>query len=403
MAAISACQPLVQITYAASVLIAIGSSALIAIAAGARDNAKADYIFTSIIFTGVFVAAVSAVFLIPNTYEISKFLSSVEDLRVLAHDYLIILVWRTPLLLISFAWQAILRTEGLAKVLSRGVVIGQITNVVLTFILISHGLGVKGAGIALVTSDLITFTYIMKIYYSSPERSRKFSPIFNDVGKLLKQIVESIKAGVPASCSVGLISVKVWAIYQILGTTGGSDAMTLYAVCMACLAVDSMIVTGCNGAMMPIVGMLYGEKDFSGVRILVKYVLKFALCMSGILVALVIIFPQVILEIYNIPENLFADGATALRLFSISLLGVTLTFLMMYYYSTIQRRIVANILSLTEGIIVVIPAAWILSKHFGLTGVWIAFILAELAGFFMILIYGKYTCKKSDGKLNDFF
>ena len=240
MAAISACMTLVQITYAVAVLNALGSSALIAIAAGARDNEKADYIFSSIIFTSVFVAAVSAVFLIPNTYEISKFLSSVENLRVLIHDYLIVLVWRTPLILISFAWQAILRTEGLAKVLSRGVVIGQVTNVILSFILISHGLGVKGAGIALVTSDLITFAYIMKIYYSSSERSRKFSPIFNDVGKLLKQIFELIKSGVPASCSVGLISVKVWAIYQILGATGGSDAMTLYAVCMACLSINSM-------------------------------------------------------------------------------------------------------------------------------------------------------------------
>ena len=145
--------------------------------------------------------------------------------------------------------------------------------------------------------------------------------------------------------------------------------MTLYAVCMACLSVVSMCISGCNGAMMPVVGMIYGEKDFSGVRALVKYVLKFALKLSGIFVAFVMLFPQIILSLYNIPENLFADGAMSLRLFSISLFGVTMTFLIMYYYSTIQRRTVANILSLTEGILVVVPAAWLLSKIFGLNGV----------------------------------
>ena len=85
------------------------------------------------------------------------------------------------------------------------------------------------------------------------------------------------------------------------------------------------------------------------------------------------------------------------------MLGVTITFLAMYYYTTIQRRIAANILSWTEGIIVVVPAAWILSKTFGLNGIWFAFILAELAGFAMIFIYTRIVCKNSGGKLNDIF
>ena len=75
----------------------------------------------------------------------------------------------------------------------------------------------------------------------------------------------------------------------------------------------------------------------------------------------------------------------------------------MYYYSTIRRRIAANILAVTEGFLVVVPAAWILSKHFGLNGVWFAFILAELAGFFIIWIYSRHVCKNSGGKLNDIF
>lgn len=103
------------------------------------------------------------------------------------------------------------------------------------------------------------------------------------------------------------------------------------------------------------------------------------------------------------PDSLIASGEIALRLFSISLLGVTITFLAMYYYSTIQRRTAANILSWTEGIIVVVPAAWILSKTFGLNGIWFAFILAEVAGFAVIFIYTKIVCKNSGGKLNDIF
>lgn len=403
MAAISACLPLNQITYAFAVLISIGSAALIAIASGARDKVKADYIFSTVITVSIFSAVVLLAVFVPNTYEISKILSSVEELRVLMYDYLLILVWRAPLFLISFTWQTLLRTDGMAKTVSRGILIGQVANVILSFLLVSNGMGIKGAGIALITSDVLAITYMLRKYFYSSERTRNFCSVFDNRGKFTRQIVDLLKSGIPAACSTGLISVKIWAIYQILGETGGSDAMTLYAVCMACLSVISMCIAGCNGAMMPIVGVIYGERDFAGVRALVKYVLRFALKLSGIFVAFVMLFPQIILSLYNIPENLFADGATALRLFSISLLGVTMTFLVMYYYSTIQRRTVANILSITEGFLVVIPAAWLLSKSFGLNGVWFAFILAELVGFLVVWLYAKHVCKNSGGKLNDIF
>lgn len=80
MAAISACLPLNQITYAVAVLISIGSSALIAIASGARDTARANYIFSVVVATSGFTALILAALFIPNVYAISKFLSSVEDL-----------------------------------------------------------------------------------------------------------------------------------------------------------------------------------------------------------------------------------------------------------------------------------------------------------------------------------
>ena len=45
--------------------------------------------------------AMAAIF-VPNTYEISKILTSVEELRILMYEYLLILVWRCPLFLMSF-------------------------------------------------------------------------------------------------------------------------------------------------------------------------------------------------------------------------------------------------------------------------------------------------------------
>lgn len=403
MAAISACMPLNQITYAFAVLISIGSSGLIAIAAGKRDNNEADRIFSTVIAAGMFSAAVWATVLIVNLSSLPNVLSSAENLRGMMHEYLTVFVWRLPLYLMFFSWQVLMRTDGFAKVVSRGILIGQTVNVLLSFALVSNGFGIVGASVALLSSDLVGICFMLRKYFSSSERTRKIFPVFNDLDKFASRVVAVVKAGFPAACSTGLISVKIWAIYQILGLTGGVDAMTLYAVCMACLSVVSMFIAGCNGAMMPIVGMLYGEKDYSGVRLLLKHVLKIALTLSGTFVIFAVLFPQVILSLYNLPDSLTASGEIALRLFSVSLLGVTLTFLAMYYYSTIQRRTVANILSWTEGIVVAVPSAWLLSKTFGLNGIWFAFILAELAGFLVVWLYTKHVREKSCGKLTDIY
>ena len=62
MTAVSACMPLNQITYSLAVLISIGSSGLIAIAAGKRDNDGANYIFTTVVMISVFVGMLWAFF-----------------------------------------------------------------------------------------------------------------------------------------------------------------------------------------------------------------------------------------------------------------------------------------------------------------------------------------------------
>lgn len=58
-----------------------------------------------------------------------------------------------------------------------------------------------------------------------------------------------------------------------------------------------------------------------------------------------------------------------------------------YYYTTVQQRTLANIISCVEGLLVVVPAAWLLSKTMGLNGVWLAFILAEISGFLVMYLY----------------
>ena len=199
MAAISACMPLSQITYAMAVLVSIGSSGLIAIASGKRDNNEADYTFSTVILIGVFTATIWAVFLILNSFALPSFLSSAENLRGMVREYLTFFVWRLPLYLMCFSWETLIRTDGMAKIVSRGVLVGQTANVTLSFILVSSGFGITGASLALILSDVIEICYMLRKYFSSNERTRKFCFVLGDFNRFASHVAGVIKSGIPVA------------------------------------------------------------------------------------------------------------------------------------------------------------------------------------------------------------
>ena len=181
MAAVSACLPLEQIILALGILISTGSTGLIAIAAGERDNRKANYIFSTVLTLGIIFAVVLLFVLVPQTKALTNFLSSVEELQPMIFDYLSLLVFRVTIMLIALTWEMMLRVDGQAKIISRGIAIGRVVNVVLNFIFVGvFEKGVAGAGVALICSDIISGGCMSLRYINSPERSRKFINIFSE-------------------------------------------------------------------------------------------------------------------------------------------------------------------------------------------------------------------------------
>ena len=405
MASVGICMPLNQIVGAVDVLISIGAGGLVAIASGARQHDEADRIFSTVTALAFGLGALTTLLCLPFTHELARFLSSADSLVEGGWAYLHILIWRFPFMIALSSISVLIRSDGMASLASQAVLLGQFTNLGLDLLLIGPmKMGLEGAAIATVMSDVAGAGYMLARYFLSRKRTFHLVGVLRDgVAAFLSLSFKLIRAGVPAAISVGLISLKVWCIYAILGQTGGGSAMTLYAVCMSCLSFVSMFISGSHRSMLPIVGVLYGERDYRGIRMLVRHVLFFALSLAGAFVLFVLLFPQAVLTLFNLPPELMAEGSTAIRLFSVSLIGVTATFLMVYYYTTVQQRTAGNILSLVEGFFAVVPAAWVFSKALGLTGVWLAFISAEIIGFLCLAVYVRFACKRSGGKFSDFY
>ena len=405
MASVSICMPLNQVSSALSLLISVGAGGLAAIASGARQHEEADKIFTAVTVLSLLLGILMTAVCLPFAWELADFLATEDTLDKSGWEYLHVMIWRFPFMFVLTSISVLIRSDGMPGLASQAVILGQITNVTLDILFIKYmNMGLPGVALTTVISDIVSSFYMLLFYFISSERTFHFVSIKKyGLKAFLSLCWKLIVSGVPAATGVALVAVKVWCIYAILAEIGDESAIAIYAVCMSCLGFVSMFITGSHRAMIPVAGVLYGEKDYGAVRMLVRYVLCFTLSIIGVFVLFVLVFPQAILQLFNILPEAIIEGLDAVRLFSVSLLGVTVTFLMIYYYTTVQQRFVANMLSWTEGLLAVVPLAWFLSRIMGFDGVWVAFILAEIIGFLCLFVCVKFICKSSGGKYSDIY
>lgn len=405
MASASACQPLTQFASALTVLISTGSVGLIAVAAGNGKRDEANRAFSLAFYVTIGIGFVISAVLLPAARGVVRLLTPVPELWDSVYAYLHILAWRFPFCMLLMLMADLVCADGMEKLSTEAVSIQQLSNIVLDYALIRFlSLGIEGAAMATVLSDIAGLCFMLWRYLASKKRTFRLVGVLSSGMKtVFRGIGRIVKSGVATASGYALVAVRVWFLMRITGEVGGSEGTEVLAACLLFLTLLSMFSGGINQSVLPLVGVLFGEKDYRSIRMLMRYVSRILLAIVGISVLFAMIFPQVILAVAGLAQNLAALSANDVRIYSVSLIGTAITFLMIYYYTTVSQTKAAGILAWTEGLLAVIPGVWFFSRAFGMTGVWLGLIFAEIAGLTVTWLYAKRVCAKSGGKLTDFY
>lgn len=402
-AAVNCCLPFEQVFGMISELLGLGGSVGISIARGRRENKKANHLFTAVIL--LFLACCVVLWL-PQVFApafFSGILTSDKVLYPFVYDYYSVLVWSAPFVVFLQAMEYIIRAEGKPRLASGITIIANVVNVTLDVVFMGFfKMGIKGAALATVIGCMVgSAISLCSFLFGNKELRISF-------GNLWSCVFEIIKTGSPAAVGVGLVAVKIFCLNKIVTATAGNNGMIAFSVCIAALSLVSMFISGAAQTMMPILGIYYGEKDFTGVRMVLKRAFRVLMICSGALLVVLEAAPGLLLTLYQVtaPEEL-AIAVPALRIFSTSLVGVALSFLMIYYYMTVEKQNLANVISAVEGLIVVVPCAYLLSLAAGINGVWLAFPLTELITILFIWVMAKgkmsniYQIKETEPSILD--
>ena len=270
---------------------------------------------------------------------------------------------------------------------------GAIVNIILDPIFIFGlfglpALGIAGAAIATVigqwTGALLGLYFIEK-HNPDVQFCRRYA-------KLDGQIVKGIlTVGVPSVIMNGIGSVMTFGMNQILqGFT--ETATSVFGIYFKLQSFFLMPLFGLNGATISIVAFNYGARKPERIMKTLKLacVAGLTLMVSGLLVFQLV--PYLLLDMFNPTEEFLVLGRSCLRTISWSFPIAAVCIILSASFQALGNGIYATITSICRQLVVLLPAAYLLSLSGNVNLIWLSYPIAELASgtatlFFFIRIY----------------
>jgi Na+-driven multidrug efflux pump len=147
-----------------------------------------------------------------------------------------------------------------------------------------------------------------------------------------------------------------------------------------------MPVFGLTGGLVAIVGYNFGARNGKRVYEAIRVALIYAGGIMAVGTAIFLLFPGFMLSLFDATPEMLSVGIPALRIISLSFLMAAGGIILSTMFQAIGNGMLSLIVSLVRQVVVLLPAAYLLSRLGGLTAVWWSVPLAEAVSLALCII-----------------
>ena len=383
-------------------LIGLGGSILCTMARAEFDEKKGNAYFTisiiGIIIVGLVMTLSTMIFqgsyiqLLCHTDQLKPFVTQYF------YYYALGIVFECYMVCLAY----FIKTDGFIDMQFRAFLLCNVVNIILDVVLMKFlNLGISGAAMATTIGHVVSAIYIT-LYFFKSNRTLRFIKVKSS--EIIGYAVDICKSGssvssIPLYTTIRLVFLNAL-IVGILGELG----LAAFNMCYNTLYLVDIFILGTVQSILPIAAVYYKEEDFTGVNYVTRRSLKIVIGFGAFFSALFILFPQIVLFIFNVSNP--ADIPTiinVIRIFSISFIAFAINSLYMFYAESVQYNKLANIITLLQGLIFPVLFAYIFAHLWGAEGFWASLVVSEFATLLFIVVYSKIMARKSDNEYSGFF
>ena len=368
-------------------VLAVGGGVAAGLLLGRRERERADRVFSATFLVSAVCGVLFALLSVLSPF-LARLLTGGGPLEADTCAFVRVTLLGAPVIGTALQFINYVSVDNCPGIASVYVIVSNVLNLTLDYLLLKFTpLGTAGAALSTILGYSLA-TVVLIPYFRSSRRMLHFT-------KLKKGLPDALKLaftmGLPTLSYMIFDTVRVLALNTLILRAMGEASMAVFTVCDNVVLIVQMLVGGIIDILPTVGSVIYGEKDYFGVRTLVRYVLRYSYGVLAVLMLVLAVFTRQTVWLFGISEGpLLAMAVPSLRLFLFSLPFYVFNSFTFYYYQSTEKEKLSSLVTALRSCVAVLPPAFLLVLLTGpgeterLRALMIALILGEALTAFIV-------------------
>ena len=396
LTAVSMAFPWQNIVISIAVGFGVGINALLSRALGQKNAERVNQVAVN----GLLLAGLSYLLvLVAGLIGIRAYMRTQTDIETIVNygiTYLNICILCSFGVFVEITFERFLQATGRTVYSMITQLTGAITNIILDPILIFGllgfpKLGIAGAAWATVIGQCVgAVVAVMLNHFKNPEVHLRLRHIRPN-GRLMGEITAISIPSIIMSC----ISSLTCFVMNMILIAYSSTAVAVFGVYFKLQSFVFMPVFGLNNGMVPIIAYNYGAQKPERIHKTIRLGMVYAVAIMVVGLLVFQLIPKELLLMFDASDAMLEIGAPALRIMSLAFVFAGIGIASSSACQAFGYSVYSMLISIARQIVVLIPAAYLLSLTGVLRSIWFAFPIAEIFSLILSLFFLRTTLKKT--------
>lgn len=396
LTAVSMAFPWQNIIIAIAVGFGVGINALLSRALGQKNAERVNQVAVN----GLLLAGLSYLLvLVAGLIGIRAYMRTQTDIESIVNygiTYLNICILCSFGVFIEITFERFLQATGRTVYSMITQLAGALTNIILDPILIFGllgfpKLGIAGAAWATVIGQCVGAVVAVTLnHFKNPEVHLRLRHIRPN-GHLMGEITAISIPSIIMSC----ISSLTCFVMNMILIAYSSTAVAVFGVYFKLQSFVFMPVFGLNNGMVPIIAYNYGAQKPERIHKTIRLGMAYAVAIMAVGLLVFQLIPKQLLLMFDASDAMLGIGAPALRIMSLAFVFAGVGIASSSACQAFGYSVYSMLISIARQIVVLIPAAYLLSLTGVLRSIWFAFPIAEIFSLILSLFFLRTTLKKT--------
>lgn len=384
--------PIYGLIFSFGYMLGVGGGTNFSYSAAKKDYKRGNEFFSVSLSYALLVGVIISIIGIFFSRNIAGILGANEESIEMTNIYIKTVLTFTPFFLISNNLVTFVRYDNNPNLAMAAMLVSSFFNMTADYIFMEFlNLSVFGAALATGLSPIVSLAIVSK-HFIKKEGMLEFQGFSFKV----KDFLKIARLGVSTSVyemSQGLVTMAF--NYLILGVSG-NIGIAAYGIITNIGAIIMSMFSGLQQGIQPLISYAHGSKDQYGEKKYLKYAIVFGIGLSLFVYISSVMNLNPLISVFNSQkvDILYELARSGIILYFLGFLPHGLNVSLIAYKNATNNPRISFILSLARGSFFTIIYALILSRYFGMVGIWLSFPLSEISTLGLFVVLEKILNKK---------